>query len=221
MQPISSNVIRLAVAGVIFCGLTTRPVHAVVYSGGPGGGYGAAESAQVSLGAAALSVSMPADIVIERTLQSVACPVLTIQDATPAAIGTIGGLRLSISSSVPVHWDSSVVAPVFGGSAAAKVAAQVQYDDNDRTLVMTVDSDFMSGDTLTVDGLAFTNLVAACPPVKLALDIAGDGVPDAYTENRLSVTVPRPGGLGSGDTGYAMTEDVKLIVPQATLLLLR
>ena len=83
-------------------------------------------------------------------------------------------------------------------------------EDAAQTLVINVDTNFTNDDTLTVSGLSFTNLTQACRAERLALIVHADGIPGTWSDKVMSVTVPRPGGLGDGSDTDTMTQDRKL-----------
>ena len=191
------------------------------YSGGSGDGYGAAASAPTGLGGTAITLSLPNDQIIARTWTNVPCGSVTVADGTPAAITAAGDLRLTIPDELIQAWDTTVTMPTFGGSAAGSVAASVSYANGGKTLVVDVTGSFADGGTLTIAGLAFTNLTQACLPERLMLDIDDDGLADAWSDKMIGVTVPRPGGLGDGGDSFTMAQAVRLVVPGETLLILR
>lgn len=193
----------------------------VKYSGGAGDGFGAAASAPASLGGTPISLTLPADQIVERTLQMVPCGTVTITDGSPAAITATGDLRLTIPNELLQTWDTAISTPTFGGSAVGSVAGTVSYANGDQTLVIDVTSNFNDGDTLTINGLAFTNLIQACIPEALVLDITNDGIADASSDKLVGVTVLRPGGFGNGSDSFMMAENVAFVVQRAIMILVR
>src|SRR5690606_25400280 len=69
-------------------------------------------------------------------------------------IDTTNGIRIRIPGGLDAVFDGSILNPTFGGAASGKVDAAVTYEDLDATLVITVDTQFVNGDVLTVSGLA-------------------------------------------------------------------
>lgn len=191
------------------------------YSGGAGDGYAAAASAPTGLGGTPVTLALAADQIIERTWQSVPCCTVTLTDGSPAAVTPAGDLRLTIPDTLIQTWDTTVTAPLLGGAAAGRVAATVSYAAGGKTLVIDVTDAFGAGESLVINGLAFTNLVDVCLPERLSVDIHGDGIADAFSDKIAGVTVSRPGGLGDGGASFTMTADVPLVVPGETLILVR
>ncbi|HTZ52806.1 MAG TPA: hypothetical protein VMF68_14155, partial [Spirochaetia bacterium] len=87
-------------------------------------------------------------------------PTLTISDSGTANI-TAGANRIQVKipASLSAAFDTTVTAPTFGGSAAGKVNATVNYLAG--VLRITVTSNFLVTDTLTISGLAFTSASSA------------------------------------------------------------
>lgn len=193
----------------------------IKFSGGAGDGFDAAVSTPTSLGDAPISLTLTTDQIIERTWQAVPCGTITITDSSPAAITAANDLRLTISDKLLQTWDTTVVSPTFSGSGAGSIASVVSYENDGKTLVVDVTSPFSDGATLSIDGLAFTNLIQACIPERLALDIDNNGVTDAWSDAFIGVTMLAPGGFGDGGTSFTMTEDVPLVIPRETIILIR
>jgi hypothetical protein len=76
-------------------------------------------------------------------------------------------------------WDTSVLLAVIGGTAASKVSTTVSYEDDGKTLVLDVTSDFAPSDQITISGLSFTNFSAASYGDRLELDVFNHGATTA------------------------------------------
>lgn len=193
------------------------------FSGGAGSGY-AMREAVFTLGVGTATVALAQSQILTRVPlgAAVALPALTVADHATAPVITAGGdIRITLPASLYLRWDTSVTAPTLGGSGAGKVAAAVAYADAGRTLSIDVTGDFAAGDTLTLNGLAVTNRIAAARPTGLELNLrGGTGQPDAYSRETLAVTVPRPGGTGQGYAMERMAADM-LIVARGALMMIR
>ena len=79
-------------------------------------------------------------------------------DASVGIISKSSDIRIRIPSGLSMKWDDSVITASLGGSASAKVSTTVSYEDSGKTVVLDVTTDFVPGDTLSVDALAFARL---------------------------------------------------------------
>ena len=68
-------------------------------------------------------------------------------------------------------WDTSDTTAVIGGNAAGKVSPTVAFEDGNGTLVLTVTSDFVFNDWITVSGLGFDNFTSFSAPTFLELEV--------------------------------------------------
>lgn len=176
----------------------------VKYFGGAGDGFDMAE-ATGGLGGGGVSLASAGDQVLPRTTNAVAASTLTVTAAGVPSITAAGDIRVSVPAGITMTWDADVAAPAFGGSAAGKVGAAVTYENGGRTLVVDATADFLAGDSLTLDGLAFEAIQSFGPSGRLTLDIQNDGIPDAVDVKTLIVRISRPGGPGDA---YAMIDSL-------------
>ena len=100
---------------------------------------------------------------------------ISVFDASTATITAVGDIRIRIPVSFNMTWDTGMTTATLGGTAAAKVDTGVSFEDADRTLVLTVSTDFADGDNLVVSGLNYFNFAATSAPDNLELVIAGSG----------------------------------------------
>ncbi|MFZ3138927.1 MAG: hypothetical protein WA126_16220 [Thermodesulfovibrionales bacterium] len=123
---------------------------------------------------------------------SVADPPTTISTITitdnpqTASITAANNIRIRIPGNFNMTWDTTDMTATFGGSAATKVNSTVSFPDN-KTLLIDVTSDFAAGDTLTVEGLSFTNFSAVSGQDNLELYI--DGGHTLCTENAKTILI--------------------------------
>jgi hypothetical protein len=99
-------------------------------------------------------------------------------------------LRVRIPAGFPMVWDVTDATPVLGGSAAARVASSVTFEDAGATLVLDVLTDFAPQDMLTVSGLSFTGFVAAAGPNHLELEAHDDDVVSALDDKTVAIGAP-------------------------------
>ena len=92
------------------------------------------------------------------------------------------------------------------------------YENAGKTLRINVETDFASQDTLTVSGLSFTNLIQACFPERLCMDIHNDGKTDAFCNSATCVTVKRRGTIGDGGASASMLSNKRLIIWEGTVI---
>jgi len=128
--------------------------------------------------------------------------------AASALNGTSGGsydwtVPSAISASVKIRaTDASETAATIGGAAAAKVSADVCFEDGSKTLALDVTGDFAVGDAITISGLYFTDFSASAAD-NLELEIYNDGY--IYTVDDKTITVtsaavsPQYRGGAAGD----------------------
>jgi hypothetical protein len=190
------------------------------YSGGVGSGASMAE-ASAGLGGAIVTMGSASNQVFLRGLSPATVATITVTSVTAAGIKAADDLRVNMPDGAVLIWDASVTLPVFGGTASNKVASAVSYTNGGRTVLIDVTADFGAGDTLTVGGLAVTNLAAAALPGKLSLDIDHDGKPDVFDAQTVDIRMSRPGGSGSGYAVNAMTRDVSLASAYGSVMFVR
>ena len=96
---------------------------------------------------------------------------ITIADASTLKIKAATDIRVRIPAGFNMTWDTSDTTAVIGGAAAAKVSPTVAFEDGNRTLVLTVSSDFVLNDWITVSGLGFDNFTSFSAPTFLELEV--------------------------------------------------
>jgi hypothetical protein len=123
---------------------------------------------------------------------AVADPPTTISTITitdnpqTASITAANDIRIRIPGNFNMTWDTTDMTAAFGGSAATKVNSTISFPDN-KTLLIDVTSDFAAGDTLTVEGLSFTNFSAVSGQDNLELYI--DGGHTLCTEDTKTILI--------------------------------
>lgn len=84
---------------------------------------------------------------------------ITVTEANSSpGIRAGSGLRITIPSSLNMTWNTAVTNPTFGGSAAGRVSAGVTYANSNRTLNITVNTNFLANEQLTIANLGFTGI---------------------------------------------------------------
>ena len=96
---------------------------------------------------------------------------ITIADASTLKIKAATDIRVRIPAGFNMTWDTADTTAVIGGIAAAKVSPSVAFEDGNRTLVLTVTSDFIINDWITVSGLSFDNFTSFSAPTFLELEV--------------------------------------------------
>ncbi len=110
----------------------------------------------------------------------VAIKLMTITDATAApTITDANDLRIRIPATFNMSWDTSDLTATIGGAAASKVSSSVSYEDGGKTLVLSVLTDFLAGDEITVLDLSFASFTAVSAKDRLELEVNNDGVVSA------------------------------------------
>ncbi|MBI4033922.1 MAG: hypothetical protein HY378_00020 [Candidatus Brennerbacteria bacterium] len=168
------------------------------------------------------SLSSGASQVFEynQTATSASAITVTASAGSGGAITTANDIRVKVDSALAkMEWDTMKTTPTFGGTASGKVASTVTYPDA-KTLLIDVSSDFASGDTLTVSGLAFsqfTGVNAAAAVLKLYVDGASDADDDDNDDKKIAVR----GKLSQKDHGKGQLESNSFDADSATLTAVR
>ena len=112
---------------------------------------------------------------------------ITITEGASPTINTTDDLRIKIPSTFNAVWDETITAPTFGGTAnsGGRVNATVSYPDS-KTLLITIDSDFIAGDTLTIAGLKINPSAATAQD---NFDIILDGSADTDVDQTDAKTI--------------------------------
>ncbi|HEU4677530.1 MAG TPA: hypothetical protein VFS75_02320, partial [Candidatus Paceibacterota bacterium] len=136
-----------------------------------------------------------------------AAGISTITITDPAGdISASTDIRIAIAtSSVDMRFDSSDTSATFGGTASDKVSNPVSYEGDDSVLVISVDVNFLAGDTLTVSGLSFTSFgTANSATTALSMLIHGSGSTTAgYDAKKVTIE----GGLTFGAHSEGQVSD--------------
>ena len=111
----------------------------------------------------------------EGDSSSTASPI-HVTDGTTASITTGNDIRIRIPAGLDMEWDTSVSVGV-SGMAAGKVSSSVAYEDLNKTVVVSVTTDFAASDHVTFSGLSFKTFIES-PPGSLELEVLND---DAVT----------------------------------------
>ena len=117
--------------------------------------------------------------------------IVITDNATAGSINTVNKLRVRIPSGFNMTWNTALTTATIGGGAAAKVSPTVTYEDASRTLVLTVTTNFVANDQITVSGLQYQGFTALSPLNNLQLVISGSGGNTAATDTKtIQVYVP-------------------------------
>ena len=102
---------------------------------------------------------------------------ITITDTAASAITKKNRIWITIPNSLNMVWDNSITNITVGGTGAShlKDPAVRGYLDNDKTVEIDVDEDFLGGESLTLEGLQFLNFtgVSAADSLTMSLDKGG------------------------------------------------
>ncbi|EFK97506.1 hypothetical protein LDC_0453, partial [sediment metagenome] len=114
---------------------------------------------------------------------------ITITDNVGALITAADDIRIRIAStSLNMKWDTTDTTATFGGTASGKVSNPVSYENNGTTLVIPVGTNFSAGETLTIDGLSFTQFLGVSTATT-GLNIYLAGASDAVSDDADDKTV--------------------------------
>ncbi len=113
---------------------------------------------------------------------------ITISETSSPTITAANDIRIAIGSGVAMTFDTTDTTATISGGASGKVSGTVSYEDSGTTLVLDVTSDFVSGDTITITNLSFTNFTAV-NTATTSLEIHTDGDVDASPADTDDKTV--------------------------------
>jgi hypothetical protein len=115
-------------------------------------------------------------------------PIVITAITSDAEINTTDDIRIKIPSQVSMVWDASDTSAVIEGAASNKVNNTVSFPD-EKTLLVTVTSDFAEGDAITISGLNFKGFfdTAAVDNLELYVDGASDVTSDALDDKTISI----------------------------------
>jgi uncharacterized repeat protein (TIGR01451 family) len=102
-------------------------------------------------------------------------PITITEDSLAAVITAANDIRIRIPGDFYMLWDIVDLDAVITGSAASKVSTGVSYEDDGKTLLIDVLSDFAASDQITISGLSFGDFTAASFGDRLELEVFSDG----------------------------------------------
>src|SRR5436309_13252619 len=166
---------QLVVSGLQYMNFTAASAadYLQLVVGGAGGGTNASDSRTIQVVAPTISSSR--NNIYEVGEGPTAISPITITDAASPTITAAKGIRIRIPATLNMIWDTGRTTDTVTGSAAAKVATTVSYEDGGKTLVLNVTTNFAANDQIVVSGLRFVSFAALSPPDRLQLVISGAG----------------------------------------------
>ncbi len=126
--------------------------------------------------------------------------VLRITDDPVPIITATGDLRIRIPAGISMIWDTLAVTPSLSGRGRSKVSNTVSYEDNGKTMVIDVLSNFAPDDWLNVKEVNFLNFASATPARRLELDINNDGFAETVDVKTKQILGPSYGVYVTPDT---------------------
>jgi hypothetical protein len=158
---------------------------------GSGGTTAATDDKTITIVAAgALSLSSAANQSFTVGQVSTAAIQMTVTDGPTPTITTTNDIRIRIPAALNMTWDTSVTTVTLGGGAAGKVSATgVTYEASNKTVVISVSSNFAANDQVTIAGLKFTSFTAVSSASSLQLVVAGAGGATAATDDKTITIV--------------------------------
>ena len=175
----------------------------------------------VPMGGAQVTLSSAEDQVFDAKLWQAPAADLTIGESTdPGQTGLVAGcaMMIAFSSAHDLRWD--IASLTYAGDACHKVGS-IALENGGRYLRVPINTDFATGETLILQGLAVIGLSYARQSLgRLRLDYDGDGIWDRTDERTMT---PRMTWSGGGYDGWSADE---IAVPTrlsgiGTLLLIR
>ena len=180
----------LTISGLSFANFTAAsPVDNLELEVTDNSGTTAVAAQTIAIGGATLS-SANDQFFVRADPATTAAQITVVDNNIVAQIKAATDLRIRIPSGFAMTWDASVTSPVFGGSASAKIAASVSYEDSDKTVVVGVTTDFSPSDSLTISGLAFTNFTGSATFDTLELELGNNGVLSGVDDKTIYIGAP-------------------------------
>jgi len=140
-----------------------------------------------------LRISSGADQTFTVGDADTAISAITITDhgETPT-ITAANDIRVRIPAGFNMVWDVFDTDATITGSASGKVSTTVFYEDSNRTLVVTVSSNFAAAESITISDLSFKTFSAASSVDYLGLDVDDDAVADATDVKAIQIDAAPP-----------------------------
>jgi hypothetical protein len=156
---------------------------------------------------ASVSLSSAANQTFGYTQATTTMSTITITNTSGSSITAANDIRIRIAStSVNMKWDTTDTTATFGGTASGKVANPVTYENSSTTLVIPVSNDFGAGDTLTIDGLSFSQF-SAINTATVGLSMFLGGASDAVSDDADDKTITISGLLTLANHTSGQTSD--------------
>ncbi len=114
-------------------------------------------------------------------------PTINVIESAGPTITAANDIMIKLPASFNGEFDTTKLAPTFGGSAAGKVAG-VSYPDP-TTMIVNVTADFSGNDTLTIDDLCLQNFTANSPAGHMELYVEGpaDVTVESYDDKYIAI----------------------------------
>jgi hypothetical protein len=145
------------------------------------------------------------DFIVGSAATAISAITITDDSLSPW-ITAANDIRIRIPSSFNMTWDTSDTSALFSGTASGKVANPVSYEDNGKTLVINVTSNFAAGDSLAVSELSYANFTSASYGDHLELEVDNDGSTAAEDPKYIAVGGwPASGSLLAYGEGTVIT----------------
>ena len=126
-------------------------------------------------------------------------------DPTSPKITAANDIRIRIPSSFTMTWDTSDTTAPSVVRPQRRSPIHVSYEDNGKTLVINVTSNFAASDTIVVSGLSFKNFDAPSAADNLELELLNDGAVQATDDKTITITLPGPIGFNYLDSPVELT----------------
>jgi hypothetical protein len=140
---------------------------------------------------AAATISSAANQIFTKGDLLTAISTITIADTVLAAtITTANDIRIRIPDNFNMVWDTADITATIGGGAFGKVDSAVSYEDNGKTLVLNVTSDFTASDQITVSDLGFTGFTAQSFADNLELEVYNDDLVTDTDDKHIRIADP-------------------------------
>ncbi|MCB9810515.1 MAG: hypothetical protein H6779_01545 [Candidatus Nomurabacteria bacterium] len=117
-------------------------------------------------------------------------------------------IRITIATTTTdFYFSTGVTTPTFGGTASGKVFSTVSYEDGGATLLIDVTSDFVNGDTLTIDNIEVGSFsTVSTTSGKFALHVDGSATTTAITEDTKTIDISGSMTLGNHTLGQVSNQ---------------
>ncbi len=209
------SLLRYITTGILFLFVIYYPISSILasppYDGGAEDGWGVSISSDTSLGGPRINFTSQASQSFFVGDAATAISSITISQEASSGITALNDICIRIPSDLAMNWDTTDTTATITDVALNKVSSTVSYPDN-KTLLINVTSDFLSGDAIVISDLAFKDFTASSSG-KLNLNISDSDIKQYWDIKDKSIGTLYTFGDG---WAYAVSRSRRLTPPAIT-----